>query len=321
MGGLTRCATAAVIAALAGSGTVAATPYPSQPIRLIVPLAAGGPADHVARTIAPALAKALEQPVVVENRAGADGVLGAQAALAAAPDGHTLLLAGGGLVAAPLLRKPAPFAMTDFVPVSKISSAVWALFVAADVPARSVSELIALARAKPGGIAYASSTTVDFLAASRFMNATATRLVKVPYKGVAQALPDLAAGRVQVNFSPLSTAVLAQVSSGRLRPLAVLAPRRSALLPEVPTMIESGIPDLAVPGWLALFAPPRTAAHIVARLHRELGAVLQDPMVRAQLERQSMEPDGSGPAALAATLAHDAVLWQQFIREHLIAAD
>jgi tripartite-type tricarboxylate transporter receptor subunit TctC len=304
-------------ACAAASDPAAERPYPSKPVHLVVPFAPGGPADHVARALAPPLERLLGQPVVVENKLGADGALATQAVARAAADGHTLLLSSASLVPLGLMRKAPPFDLqADFAPVSKLTPALWAMYVTPQIPARSVAEFIAHARENPGRLHYASSTMVDFMAAERFMKASGLSLVKVPYKGATQAMPDLVTGRVQVNFSPVSVAALEQVKAGKLRILAVLSPQRSPVAPDVPTMDEAGVHGVSVPGWLAVVAPAGTPKPVVDRLHGAIASTLDDPQVRALLARQSMQAEGSTPEALAALIDQDLRTWRDFIREN-----
>ena len=289
----------------------------SRPVRLVVPFAPGGPADSVARAIAPALEKSLGQALVVENRVGADGIVGARAVLGAAPDGHTLLFASASLVPLALsTRSAAPDLRSDFAAVSRVALASWAMYVSPEVPARTVGEFIAHARANPGKLNYAASTLNDSMAAAQFMKATGIEMVKVPYKGAGQAMPDLVAGRVQVNFSPLSALGLQHAHAGRVRMLAVLSPQRSALAPEVPTLAEAGVGGVTVSGWLAILAPARTPGDVVARLQAAIASVVEAPDVRALLGRQAMQAESSSPQSLAASIEEDFRTWSGFVREH-----
>jgi tripartite-type tricarboxylate transporter receptor subunit TctC len=324
--GFRALATLALLVAGVANGAPPVPPpdasYPSRPVRLVVPFAAGGPADYVARTLAPALEKTLGQPFVVENRLGAEGAIAAQAVLGASADGYTLLFAGASLVPIALLKKQPAFDLrADFAPISKVVPSPWAMYVSPQVPARSLAEFIAHARENPGKLNYASSTMNDFMAAAQFMRATGTSMTKVPYKGASQALPDLVTGRVQVNFSPVSASGLEHARAGQLRILAVFAQTRSPLAPDVPTMDEAGVSGLSVPGWLAVFAPARTPQDIIGRLHRAIGSALTDADLRAQLGRQSLQVEGSTPEALAALVEEDLRTWSNFIRENGIAPE
>jgi tripartite-type tricarboxylate transporter receptor subunit TctC len=299
----------------------ASAQYPVRPIHLIVPFPAGGPSDNAARTLGHAMAKSMGQPVVVENRPGADGAIGPQAVASAAPDGYTLLYGVSSMVALPLLRKDPPFnPLKDFTPVSIIGRFAFCMYVNPDVPAKSVAEFIAYARANPDKLNYAASNNSEFMAAAHFMKAAGIRMVRVPYKGASQAMPDLIAGRVQVGFGPIA-AGLPYVQEGRLRMLASFLPQRSALTPDVPTMAESGLAAVSVPSWQALFAPTKTPKEIVDRLSREVKLALRDPDVVAQFERQALRIEGSSPEALTAAIQEDLRTWAQFFRENAIAAD
>lgn len=307
--------------ALAGSGRLATAQSSSAVLRLVVPTPAGGPSDSAARVIGTALARGSGRTVVVENRPGAAGAIAARAVLDARPDGQTLLWTLASMSGIPVLQKAPPFqSLAEFTPVGSIGRFIFALFVPADSPARTVAELVTLARAKPDALSCAHGTLGEMMAAAQFMKSTGTRAQFVPYKGGAQLMPDLTTGRVQLNFGPLSSG-LAHVQSGKLRALAVLSEQRSALVPEVPTLAEAGVGIGALPTWQALLAPPGTPAELAERLSREFAALLQQPELRSALERQALVPEGSTPAALAATLSADAATWRRFVAEQQIAPE
>ena len=298
-----------------GSGAAAAQ-YPAKPVRLVVRFAAGGPSDASARIIGQALSKSSGQPFIIDNRPGADGAIAPQVVLSAPPDGYTLLFGGSSMVPLPLLKKQPPFdAVADFAPVSIVTRFAWCMYLAPDVPAKSVAEFVTYARANPDKLNFASNNLSEFMAAAQFMKATGTSMVRVPYKGGAQSMPELIAGRVQLNFAPLS-AGLPYVREGRLRMLAILSRERNPAVPDVPTMTEAGVPGVSVPSWQAIFAPARTPQEIIPRLSREINQVLQDSEVRAKFERLGVQTEGSAPEVLAATLREDARAWRQFIREN-----
>jgi tripartite-type tricarboxylate transporter receptor subunit TctC len=310
-----------LVLSLALAAIPASAQYPTKPVRLIVPFAAGGPTDTVARIVGQALSKSIGQAVVIENRPGADGVIAAQALVSAPADGYTLLFAASSMVALPLVNKPAPFdPVTEFAPVSLVGRFAFCMYVHPSVPARSVAEFIKYARANGGTLSYASSNLNEFMAASRFMKAAAISMLRVPYKGAAQAMPDLIAGRIQVNFAPIS-AGLPYVKDGRLRILASLLAERSPATPEVPTMTEAGLPAISVPTWQAIFGPAKTPGEILDRLSREVNLILQGSDVRAQLERQVLHVEGSTPPALSAIVREDMRAWGQFIRENGLAPE
>src|SRR5687767_14817197 len=215
--------------------------YPTKPIRLVVPFAPGGASDSAARIVGKTLSKSLGQPVVIDNRSGANGAIAAQAVLSAAPDGYTLLWGVGSMVAIPLLQKNAAFdSLASFSPVSMTGQFAFGMFVHPGVQARTVDEFVRHARANGDKLVYASATLGEYLAAAQFMKASKTTMTRVPYKGGAQALPDLLAGRVQVYFTPIAI-VLPYVQEGRVRILGTLLPERSPALPDVPTLTEAGL--------------------------------------------------------------------------------
>ncbi|HRF71999.1 MAG TPA: tripartite tricarboxylate transporter substrate binding protein [Accumulibacter sp.] len=287
--------------------------YPDRAIRLIVPFPAGGPSDSAARTFGNALAKSTGQPTIIENRPGANGAIAAQAAFTASADGYTLLWGVASMVALPLLqKKPAFRSLADLTPVAMIGRFPFAMTVNAGVPANSLAEFIAYARANPDKLSYATSTLGEFMAASEFMKRSGVSMVRVAYKGTAQAMPDLIEGRVQVNFGPVVGGIQ-YVRSGQLRLLASLLPQRSAVIADVPTMAEAGLPGVSVPTWQAVFAPPALPAEIVDRLARDVARALLDPELRARFERQIFQVDGSTPAALAAAITEDQRRWEEFI--------
>lgn len=300
-------------------GGALADGYPGKPVSLIVPLPAGGPTDAAARIIAEALTRALGQPFVVINRPGAEGAIGARAAATAAADGYTLLFGVASLVALPVVQEPPPLDVRkDLSPVAAIGSFPFVLSVHPSVPATDVATFIAFARSREEPLMYAASTVGEALAAAAFMQATGVKMTRVPYKGSAQAIPDLLAGRVQVMFGPVS-AVLPHAGEGKLHLLAALTPTRIPALPELPTLAEAGIADVAVPSWQAVFAPAGTPQPIVERLAGTLDAALASAEVRAKLERLMLQPEASSPQALTRRIDEDERLWRRFARELALA--
>jgi tripartite-type tricarboxylate transporter receptor subunit TctC len=305
----------ASLAVLAGAASAAAArdAFPSKPLRLVVPLPPGGPTDTLARAAAQGLSAALGQPVVVENRPGGDGLVAARSVAASPPDGHTLLFATASMIATPLMTSPPSFDwIGELAPVGRVARLAFCAMVHPDVPAGSLAELAAWAKANPGRLAYATSTHSELMAAAQFMRAAGVEMTRVPYKGGTQALPDLVAGRVQVNFGPVTLAQ-PQAKEGRLRVLATLLPQRSPLLPEVPTAAEAGFPQLDVPTWQAVFAPARTPPEIVATLSEALQAALRDPALRADLEKRALFVDPSTPAQLREAVAAGQHEWSRLI--------
>ena len=269
--------------------------YPTRPIRLIVPFAPGGGNDTVARLVGESLGKRLGQPVVIDNRPGAGGAVGAQAAAKAPADGYTLFLGGVGSHAInPNLHKDLPYdPIKDFAAVSLLASAPLILVVHPSVPAQSVQQLIALARSHPGKLNYASNGngSSSHLAAVMFAGMTGIDMVHIPYKGLAPALTDLLSGQNQLMFSSV-VAILPHVRAGKLRALAVTSRKRMALRPDVPTIAESGVPNYETSSWYGILAPAGTRPEIVRRLHDEIVRVLAQDDVRRALAQEGAEPIG-----------------------------
>lgn len=287
--------------------------YPSRPIRLIVPFGAGGVTDAVARISARELEKQLGQPVVVENKPGAEGAIAANAVKNAAADGYTLFFATNSVLSTPLVSKAAGFdPLLDFAPISTVGRFPFAMFVHADVPATSVKDFIAYARANPGKLNYGTVNPAEQLAAAQFVKASGVDIVRIPYKS--GPVTDLLAGRIQIYFGPVGAA-LAHSKEGRVRILATLVPERTALTPDVPTMAEAGIAGITVQSYQMFLAPANTPPEIVARLSRELNAAIAKPEVRAELEKISLIPEGMTPEQLARSLADAQRVWTQFFRE------
>jgi tripartite-type tricarboxylate transporter receptor subunit TctC len=287
-----------------------------KPIRLLVPFPAGGPSDTVARVVAQALTKTPGRQLIVDNRPGVNGLIATKAALQAPADGYTLLYGVGSMLALPMVQSGAGFDwVADFAPISTLGQFEFGLFVHPGMSARTVSELAAQARAKPGEMRYAASTLSEYLAAAQLVKVAQIDMIRVPYKGSTQALPDLIAGRIEVYFTPLS-AGLPYAKDGRLRLMATLLPQRSTVVPDVPTMAEAGMRGVTVPSWQAVFAPAKMPPQAIQELNRDINVALQDRGVRAQLERQALHIEGSTPDAFARIIRTDLQLWEQFIREN-----
>jgi len=294
--------------------------YPSKAVRLVVPLPSGGPTDFLARMVAQHLSRSLGQPIVVDNKPGADGAIGAREVMSAPADGYTLLFTPGSVLAAPLQARPPAFDwLSEFAPIGKAGRLSFCLVVHPDLPVRTVAELVAYARANPDKVSFSTATLSELMAASLFMKATDTRMVRVPYKGGTQAMPDLLAGRIQVMFGPVAL-VQPHVRSGAVRVLATLLPERSGALPDVPTIAEAGVAGVSVPTWQSIFAPAKTPRPVVDRLAGELAAVMAKPEVRAELERRAMLPETDSPQALAMTVAQDQAAWTRLIAEYKLGA-
>jgi len=287
--------------ALAGLAFAAAAgaqqAYPSKPIRVIVAFAPGGIADFAARSVTQKLSETLNVPVVVENRPGAGGITGSEVVARSAPDGYTLLVTSISHTINPSVRKNLPFdSVRDFAPVTLITDAPNFLVVHPSLPVKSVKELIALARARPGQVTYASSGTgtSTHLSGELFKAMARIDIVHVPYKGGGPAVIDLIGGHVQMMFSTLPS-VLQQVRAGKLRGLAVTGARRFPPAREFPTMIEAGLPGYEVSGWSGMFAPAGTPKEAVARIAGEIAKILRAPELKERFFVQGAEPVGNTP--------------------------
>jgi tripartite-type tricarboxylate transporter receptor subunit TctC len=307
----TRLSSLILVAALVPAAAMAQ--YPNRPIRLIVPFGAGGVTDNAARITAQAIEKSLGQPIVVENRPGADGAIAAMSVKSAPADGYTLFFATSSVLSTPLVSKAANFdPLTDFVPISTVGRFPYAMFVHSDVPAASVRDFISYARANPGKVNYGTVNAGEQLAAAQFVKASGVEMLHVPYKTV--PVTDLITGRIQVYFGPVGNG-LAHVKDGRLRMLAMLVSERSPLAPDVPTMVEAGVNGISVFSYQMFVAPAKTPPEIVERLSKEINAALRTPEVRAQLERVSLAVEGMTPPQLARSLEDANRAWAQFYRE------
>ena len=299
------------VLALARPAAAAAQWVPDRPVRIVVPFAAGTSSDVQARLVAERMQAVLGQPVVVENRAGAGGTLGADAVAKARPDGHTLLLGSNGpLTNNPVLQARMPYdAAADFAPIALLTRSPLTLTVRAESPLRSVAEAVAAAKARPGELSIGSSgqgSATHFLI-EQFMAAAGIRLTHVPYRGSSVSVPDLIAGNIALVMAEIST-VLPTWHAGRTRILATTGPTRSPLAPEVPTLIESGYPGLVGGSWAALMAPAGTPEPVIATLHRAAMAALADPQYRERQQEvgaQLSEEAVRTPAGLAAWLAEE----------------
>lgn len=283
---------AAACASAAGQG------YPSRPIKVVVPVPAGGYYDLIARTVGRKLTEALGQPVVVENRTGAAGIIGSEFAARSAPDGYTILVSGiGPLAIFQSLYPKLPYdTLRDFAPIIYVSSVPNIVVVHPSVTVNSIAELIALARAKPGELSYASngSGTSQHLSMEMFASAVGAKLNHVPFKGSAPAITAMLGGQTPVAFA-VSTDVLPHVRAGKLRPLAVTSARRIAALPDVPTMHEAGVANYESTAWFGYLAPVGAPREIISRLNVEIGRVLEMPEVRERLAPGGLGEMGGGP--------------------------
>ncbi|MFN7752588.1 MAG: Bug family tripartite tricarboxylate transporter substrate binding protein [Pseudomonadota bacterium] len=297
---VTSALAAGSLAAL-GAGPARAQAYPARPITMIVPVQAGSGADAILRIVAQRMADNLRQPIVLENLPGAAGILGAERAARAPADGYTIFGSNDGtLYMTPHLRKKVNYDPVDgFEPVSLIANITWVLIANPSLPVKSVKELLALARANPGKIDYASGGvgSPQHIAMELFASRAGVRLNHVPYKGATGAAQDVVSGHVPVMFTALSI-VLSQIQAGKVRALAVGGSRRFPQVPDVPTVAESGLPDFQFTTWAGLFMPRGTPRPIVDRLHAEATRALADADIREKLLALGLEPVGSSPEEL-----------------------
>lgn len=292
--------------------------YPSGPIRIVVPFSAGGTADLLARRIGQKMSEGLGRQVIVENRVGAGGNIGADLVAKARPDGYTLLMGTVSTHAInPNLYPKMPYdPVKSFAPISLVATLPNLLVVHPSVPARNVKELIALAKAKPGDLAFASAGngTTQHLAGELFKKMANVDMMHVPYKGNAPAVTDLVGGQVQVMFDNIPIS-LQQVRGGRLRALAITGPRRSSVLPDIPTISEAALPGYLITSWFGLYAPAGTPPEIVERLSKEANKALAIKELRQQLTDQGIEPAGGTPSQFAVFMKSELERWGKIVRE------
>ena len=303
-------------AAFLAFSAAAVAQYPDRPIRLIVPFPPGGAAELGARIFTQPLGQALGQPIVIETKPGGDGVIAADAVMKAAPDGYTLFYATNTAFNwVPATRKNPPYnPVTDFTPVSFVGYFGFFLFSHPSVPANSVAELIAHARANPGKLNYGSGNSTAQLFGAQLAQLEKLDMVHVPYKGDGPLVIDLLGGRVHIAFATPGTAA-PQVKEGKLRALAAMFPSRSALLPEVPTAAEAGLGKMSLTPWGGIFGPKGMPKEVVDRLARELAVVLKRPDVREAFGKLAFEPKSSTPEELTAILKQQIEIWGSIARE------
>jgi len=289
--------------------------YPSKPIRMVVPYAPGGATDVVARLVSQKLSEALKQPVVVENRPGANGIIGTDAVARAAPDGYTILLnTAGAQTLSPVLYKAGYDPLKSFAPVSLISSIGFVMVVHPSVPAKTVQEFVALARSKSRPLSLSAGSSMIELIGETFKATAGTPdMVSVSYRGTGPQMQAVVAGEVDMTIDPFNG--MAMIRAGRLRPLAVLSPKRSPALPEVPTMQEAGIQGLNFNSWAGLLAPAGTPKEIVERLNQEIVRIVAEPEIKARLAAIDYEAVGSTPEQFAAVIADDAARWARLVKD------
>lgn len=306
----------ATLAAALPPLAAAQTPYPARPVRIVVPVAPGGGTDYTARLLAEKLAPVMGQPFIVDNRPGGSGNVGVQAVATAPADGYTLVMPITSFPINPSLHKLPFDTVKDFAPVVLAGTLPLVLVVNPALPARSVAELIALARQQPGAVNYANSGTgtTAHLAGELFKRMAGVQMASVNYKGGGPAVTDLLGGHVQAYFATIAS-VVQHIESGKLRALAVTSSSRVPELPNVPTVAESGLPGFDVTAWFGLFAPANTPRPAIERLNRELVKILALPEVREKMAVHGMQPGGGTPEALGTFLVSEIDKWGKVVRE------
>ena len=297
--------------------------YPERPIRLVVPVAAGGGNDIIARLLARKLTEAWGVQVVVDNRPGAATAIGADIVAKANPDGYTIMLTSASFAINAAMHPKLPFdPIRDFSPLTLAARVPQILLANAALPVQSVAELLKLAKAKPGQLNYGSAGTgsLTHLAMELFMEMSGVSLTHVPYKGTSPALADLVAGHVQVIFDAIPP-TFQLIKSGRVKALAVATPTRFPSIPNVPTMAESGLPEYSFSSWFAIMAPARVPAPIVTRINHELVRIIHEPQIKEQFIGLGVEPLGTSPEELGRHMRKEIELWRQVIQRHHIRAD
>ncbi|MEO8387998.1 tripartite tricarboxylate transporter substrate binding protein [Polaromonas sp.] len=310
--------TCVALTALHATPTLAQSTFPNKPVRLVVPFATGGASDTFARLVGQVLSERLGQPFVVENRTGAGGTVGANLVAKAPADGYTLFVGDIGThgIASSLYTKLGYDPIKDFVPISYSVSSPLVLVVTPSLQAKDVRSFIADARARPGKLDYASSGRggISHLAVEMLKAQTGIYMVHVPYKGGAPALTDLMGGQVQMMMPSVSTS-LQHIRSGRLRALGVASTKRSSVLPDIPTLRESGLPDYVVEPWIGIMAPAGTSKAVTDLLQREFSAVLALPAVREKLMVQGFEVVGGNGDELARVIKNDVARWATIVKQ------
>ena len=306
----------AALAVLACTCAAYAQEFPARPVRLVVPVAAGGLRDVVARAMAPEFQRSTGQSLVVDNRTGGGGIIAGEIVAAATPDGYTLFMASGAEVSVALaLRPKLPYdPRTDFVPVTRLIDTPMLLFAAASLPAQNVKELVTLARAKPGGIVFASAGpgSVSHLVQELFAQRAGVSFIHVPYRGAALALADMAGGRASLLVTTITSAK-PLLDAGRVRALAIASGKRTPALPDVPTFEETGVKGMDAPVWAGVMAPKGTPARVVSYLDSEFRKILANAEFNRQMAVRDVDIAGDGPAAFARIVREDIERWAKVV--------
>jgi tripartite-type tricarboxylate transporter receptor subunit TctC len=302
---------------------LAQQPYPSKTVRIVSPFPPGGGNDALCRIVAPKLSEQLKQQVIVDNRGGANGIVGTEVAARSAPDGYTIVLVPSGHAVNASLYKKLPFdSIRDFTPITLVGSSPLVLAVHPSLPVKNIKDLIALARARPGQLTYVSAGVgaSGHLGGAMFDVLAGTKMLHIPYKGMALAIVDLMSGQVTMTFGT-SASVIPHARAGRLRALATTGANRSTALPELPTIAESGVPGYEASLWYGFVGPARIPPDVLGRLHSALYAVLQMPDVRERLASQGVEAQPNTPEEFSKLLAADVGRWAKVVQKTGITAD
>ena len=306
----------ALVAVLAATLPFAAdAQFPAKPLRVVVPFPAGSATDTITRILANSVSQAVSQPLVVENKAGADGAIAAAEVAKSPADGYTLLMATNSpMSAVPAMKRTPPYdPISDFTPITDVGRYTFFIVIHPSVPAKTLAELIDYARNHPGRLNYATGNTTGIVSTAFFASQAQIRMVHVPYKGEPQAITDLVAGRVQLMFASSSTSV-PQVREGKLRAVVTTLPKRSTLLPEIPSIAEAGMPQFSITSWAGLFGPARLPRDVVERLNREFVAAMGRSEVQAAMERQAFSLSPSSPEQLAAFVKEQIESYRRTLR-------
>jgi tripartite-type tricarboxylate transporter receptor subunit TctC len=290
--------------------------YPTKPVRVIIPFAAGGPADFMLRLVGPKLSEAWGQPVILDNRGGANQMLGSELAARSQPDGYTLLVTTGGSAINVSLYPRMPYdTLKDFAPISLIATGPNLAVIHPAVPARNLAEFITYARSKPGQLVYASAGAgaPSHLAVELFSTMAKIQMVHVPYKGMAPGMTDLLGGQVQLAF-PTISAGITHARAGRLRALGVTTAKRSPAAPDVPTIAEAALPGFEASNWYGMVAPARTPPAIIRKVHDDIARALATPDVRERMLNQGMDPTTNAPEEFSAYIRSEIAKWAKVVK-------
>jgi len=309
------------LAAIAFCGPLSAQGFPNKPVRLIVPFPPGGAADLIARSFGVKLGEALGQPVLIDNRPGADTIIGMDAVAHAPADGYTLILAiNSALSMNPSLYAKLPYDDRSFAPISIVASAPLALVVPTSSPANTAAELGAMVKSKPDAYSYGAGNMVARIGAQALLGQSGGRAVAVMYKGSAPTVMDVMRGEVQFAFEP-AVVVAPHIKAGKLKALAVASAKRSPVLPDVPTMAESGMPGFDIPVWFGFMAPAATPRAVIARLQTDIARAAQSPEVKEKLAAIGVEVSASTPEEFASAVAMESAVWTKRIKDYGIKVE